>query len=67
MVVEFDGRPHNVIMVNDCRARIVSAEKKTVVVTDSRTGKESSFQRAEAGINISPESPLKILSYTKQK
>lgn len=60
MRVLFAGRPHRVVMVNDCRARIVP-EQKRVVQIQPLAGKAVTFERQEDGHNISPNSELEIL------
>ena len=65
MVVRYDGRPHRVVMVNDCRARIVAVERRTrefVPQTGPGAGVPVRLTVAEAGHNISPDSDCEILA-----
>lgn len=60
MTVLFSGAPHRVVMVNDCRARIVAVDKlrKTVLLA----GRLVTFSGEDRALNISPESELEILN-----
>ncbi|MCW5554466.1 MAG: hypothetical protein KIS67_20200 [Verrucomicrobiae bacterium] len=66
MTVLFDGEPHRVTMVNDCRARIEPMAKRTQEIrpaTGANAGRRITFSARQAGHNISPDSPLPILSW----
>lgn len=59
-VVRLEGRPHKVVLVNDCRALCVPLAKRQVTVKPLN-GKPIIFQRAESGVSVSPTSDLEIL------
>lgn len=64
MRVNFEGRPHRVVMVNECRARIVPEEKRhkeIIPATGRHAGQRITILADEAGHNISPNSELEVL------
>lgn len=64
MRVLFEGRPHVVRLVNECRARIEPEQrvvKQYVPQSGRDAGKVVQFAAREHGHNISPESELPIL------
>lgn len=70
MIVEHDGRPFEVVMVNDCRARIEPVKRKIVKVTlqkfDGETGEQKAFSVPQReSYNISPNSEMPILAKDK--
>jgi hypothetical protein len=59
-IVEFDG-DKIVVMVDTCRAKLAACSKKSVVFTDSRTGKDINFTSiGSETISISPNSEVPI-------
>lgn len=61
------GEQCSVIMVNECRARVVPLARRTVVFTPVTTGTETSFQASRRGWDISPNSEIKIISRKKKR
>lgn len=65
MRVVFDCAPHRVVMVNECRARIIPERRvtKTIVPkTGAHAGQPVQIQVTGDGHNISPNAELPILS-----
>jgi len=60
MLVRFAHEVHRVVLVNECRAKIVPVARRTVVV-QTAGGKRVQFQREERGHNISTESELEVV------
>lgn len=63
-MVNYDGRLHRVVLVNDCRAKVVPLKRTTKTFTPetgAHAGQPVVIAATEEGENISPESPLEIL------
>jgi len=61
MRVLFDGRPHVVVMVNECRAKLVPEQKQLRTITPKtgpNAGKTIQIAAIGDGHNISPNSEL---------
>lgn len=66
MVVRFEGRPHRVSMVNDCRARLqpVAKRVKTFVPAPGKSaGQRVQVASEPAGHNVSPNAELPIVAW----
>src|SRR5688572_1135991 len=66
MIILHEGRKHRVVMVNDCRARILPIEKiqKTVEqIIDGKKTVVASFSSFGAALNISPNSTCEIIGF----
>lgn len=59
MLIRYDGRAHQVIMVNDSRAVIRAVERKLIAATEDAGIRTAS----ERDIGISPNSEVEILGY----
>lgn len=65
MRVLFQGEPHRVVMVNECRARIVAERRlsRTIIpTTGANAGKPRTILEQPEGHNISPNAELEILA-----
>lgn len=60
-VVLHRGQECVVVMVNDCRARIIPTATRVESFTNGRTGERVSFERHQGGENVSPNSELPVL------
>lgn len=66
MIIIHEGRKHRVVMVNDCRARILPLEKIQRTVEQIIDGKKTvvaSFSSFGAAVNISPNSICEIIGF----
>ena len=61
-LVKFDNCECRVVMVNDCRARLVPLARKAVKI-ETVSGKEVNFERPQAGYNVSPNAEVEIVGY----
>lgn len=60
-IVELDGKPHRVAMVNESRARCEPVAKRVVTVTPL-VGDKKTFEAALGALNISSYSDVRILA-----
>lgn len=61
-LVRFDNCECRVVMVNDCRARLVPLARKPVKI-ETLGGKEVCFERPQAAYNVSPNAEVEIVGY----
>lgn len=61
-LVKFCGHDCRVVMVNDCRARLVPLTRKAVKI-ETLGGKEVIFERPMEGYNVSPNAELEIVGF----
>lgn len=62
MIVKFAGHECKIVMVNDCRARLVPLTRKAVKI-ETLGGKEVSFERPMEGYNVSPNAEVEIVGF----
>lgn len=66
MIIIHEGRRHRVVMVNDCRARVIPLERVQREVEQIIDGKKvvvASFSAPGAAQNISPNSTCEIVGF----
>lgn len=63
--VIFAGHECKVVMVNDCRARLVPVTRKAVKI-ETLEGKEVTFERPQAGYNVSPNAEVEIIGFDEE-
>lgn len=60
-LVDYFGEPCRVVMVNECRARLVPVRKLKVTISNL-FGRTVTFKRSLPGFNVSVNSEIPILS-----
>lgn len=66
LIVEFEGSPHEVVFVNDCRARIEPLRTRHVEIAPV-IGPRATFEASRPGANISPQSEILILAGSRSE
>ena len=67
MIIRRSGELWRVVMVNDCRARVVPIDKQVKTFTPAtglNAGKKLVIESSGGGENISPNSEVEIVSFT---